>query len=274
MKPAIAFKRIAAILTGWAILLSTAPAAEDLFWLDGYNVVWTAPSKHSGESMPVGSGDIGLNVWVEDGDVLFYVDQSGCVDENGALLKHGRVRISLEPNPFVAGEEFYQVLKLHESCVEITGRADGAPRTTVRLWVEVHRPVVHADVEAAQPVSACATFETWRYQDIFLDQGKSKFAQAGMAMMNRDGFPGEVWLYRGWTSTAWGWPAQPPGSSTTGATRAAAVPSRSPCWDCPAVPCGVSLRAGVAAGPKSTSTAFRSTEPLTICIRPSSNSPT
>jgi hypothetical protein len=69
-------------------------------------------------------------------------------------------------SPFVAGAEFRQELKLHESCVEITGQSDGAPRTTVRLWVEVDRPVVHVDVEAAQPVSARATFETWRYQDI------------------------------------------------------------------------------------------------------------
>jgi len=171
-------------------------AAESLAWLEPYHVVWDSQSRHSGESMPVGGGEIGLNVWVENGDLLFYVGQSGCVDENGALLKHGRVRVSLEPNPFVAGAEFRQELKLHESCVEITGGGDGAPRTTVRVWVEVQRPVVHVDIEAAAPVTAHATFETWRYQDIFLDQGKSKFAQAGMAMMNRDGFPGKVWLYR------------------------------------------------------------------------------
>ncbi|MEA3367848.1 MAG: DUF5703 domain-containing protein, partial [Planctomycetota bacterium] len=67
---------------------------------------------------------------------------------------------------------------------------------TVRLWVEVHRPVVHVDIEASRPLSAAATFETWRTRDIFLDQGKNKHQQAGMAMMNRDGFPGKVWLYR------------------------------------------------------------------------------
>jgi hypothetical protein len=196
MKPRFTINQLPGILLGFAVAASTALAADNLSWLDAYNVVWTTPSKHSGESMPVGGGQIGLNVWVEDGDVLFYVGQSGCVDENGALLKHGRVRISLEPNPFVAGAEFRQELKLHESCVEITGQSDGAPRTTVRVWAEVHRPVIHVDVAAAQPISACATFETWRYQDILLDQGSNKHQQAGMAMMNRDGFPGEVWLYR------------------------------------------------------------------------------
>ena len=148
------------VLLGLAVAASTALAADNLSWLDAHNIVWTAPSKHSGESMPVGGGQSGLNVWVENGDVLFYIGQSGCLDENGALLKHGRVRISLEPNPFAPGSpEFRQELKLRESCIEVIGRADGAPQTTVRLWAEVHRPVIHVDVEAAEPISAQATFE-------------------------------------------------------------------------------------------------------------------
>jgi len=65
--------------------------------LDQYNVVWTSPSANSGESMPCGGGDIGLNVWVEEGELLFYIGQAGCRDENGALLKHGRVRVQRPP---------------------------------------------------------------------------------------------------------------------------------------------------------------------------------
>ena len=32
--------------------------------LDRYNVVWRTPSRDSSGSMPLGSGDIGLNLWV------------------------------------------------------------------------------------------------------------------------------------------------------------------------------------------------------------------
>ncbi len=63
-----------------AILGTGAARADGLAWLDAYNVVWTTPSRNSGESMPVGGGDIGLNVWVEDGEVLFYLTQAGCRD--------------------------------------------------------------------------------------------------------------------------------------------------------------------------------------------------
>ena len=50
--------------------------------LDAYNVKWTTQSNNASESMPCGGGDIGLNVWVEKGDVLFYMSRSGAFDEN------------------------------------------------------------------------------------------------------------------------------------------------------------------------------------------------
>ena len=51
--------------------------------------VWTTPSRNSSESMPCGGHDVGMNVWVENGDVLFYVSRSGMFDENNSLLKAG-----------------------------------------------------------------------------------------------------------------------------------------------------------------------------------------
>ena len=177
---------------------ATAGAAseDEQTMLDQYNIVWASQSRNSGESMPCGGGDIGLNVWVEDGDLRFYVGQAGCRDENGALLKHGRVRVSLSPNPFGKGSTFRQELKLRQGFVEVRGCTDEAGEATVRVWAEVHRPVVHVDIEAAEPLTAAATFETWRVRDTFLDQGRNKHQQAGMAMMNREGFPGKVWLYQ------------------------------------------------------------------------------
>ena len=39
--------------------------------LDKYNVVWTSPSKDCNGSMPIGNGEMGLNVWVEpSGDLV------------------------------------------------------------------------------------------------------------------------------------------------------------------------------------------------------------
>src|SRR4030042_910683 len=68
--------------------------------MDAYNLIWDSPSLNAGQSMPCGGGDIGLNVWVENGDILFYVSQSGAYDENNCLMKFGRIRVKLSPNPF------------------------------------------------------------------------------------------------------------------------------------------------------------------------------
>jgi len=113
--------------------------------VDAYNVIWTTQSKDSSESMPCGGGDIGLNVWVENGDVLFYMQRSGSLAEQNEYLKLGRVRLRLDPNPFTADATFRQELKLREGFVEIEGCAPDAHgklfTSLVRIWVDVHQSV-------------------------------------------------------------------------------------------------------------------------------------
>jgi hypothetical protein len=178
-----------------AILGTGAARADDLDWLDAYNVAWTTPSANSSESMPVGGHDMGLNVWVEDGELLIYLARAGCYDENGALLKLGRLRVNLEPNPF-AGGGFHQELKLREGCVQIRAGRGETPEATVRVWVEVHRPVAHVEIESDEEVTATATYETWRHEDMELRNDRSKYGRRGMVMMDYDQYAGEVHVYR------------------------------------------------------------------------------
>ncbi|MXV53199.1 hypothetical protein GS399_19710 [Pedobacter sp. HMF7647] len=129
-------------------------------YLKPYNITWTSESKNSGESMPCGGGDIGLNVWVEKGDLLFYIARSGTYDENNALLKAGRVRVRLSPNPFASGD-FKQTLNLYDGNVLIEAQG-----TKINLWVDVFNPQVHVEITSAKPLTAEAGYETWRYKDL------------------------------------------------------------------------------------------------------------
>ena len=61
---------------------------------------WTTQSRNSSESMPCGGHDVGMNVWVENGDLMFYISRSGMFDENNTLLKAGRWRLHISSNPF------------------------------------------------------------------------------------------------------------------------------------------------------------------------------
>ena len=113
------------ILAALPALQGAPCGADELAWLDAYNVVWNSPSRNSGESMPGGDGSIGLNAWVEDGELLCYVARPDAFEETGALLKSGRIRRRLTPNPFDKGDSFTQELKLRDGTVEVTGRKDG-----------------------------------------------------------------------------------------------------------------------------------------------------
>lgn len=130
--------------------------------LDRYNVVWDTPSQNSSGSMPLGNGDIGLNVWVEtNGDLLFYISKTDAWDEHGRLLKLGRVRMKLSPNPFRAGTPFRQELKLRQGEIQIHA-GEKAAEIILHIWVDANRPVIHVEAEGKQPFHCEAALELWR----------------------------------------------------------------------------------------------------------------
>lgn len=113
--------------------------------------------------MPCGGGDIGMNVWVENGELLIYVARSGSFNEDNALMKAGRIRVKLSPNPF-NGKIFKQELHLQEGFLTIDGQNNGT-KATVKIWADVFSPVVHIDVGANKKIRVQAAYESWRYQD-------------------------------------------------------------------------------------------------------------
>lgn len=170
-------------------LFAIFPALVSGQKISDYDVVWDTPSLHSGESMPCGGGDIGLNVWVENGDLLLYMARSGTFDENNTLLKLGRIRIQLSPNP-LEGEYFRQELLLEEGCVTITGKKAGLT-TNIRIWVDVFNPVIHIEVLNSVPLKATVSYENWRYDDRLLRKNESnqnsyKWAPPEGLMMKKD----------------------------------------------------------------------------------------
>jgi hypothetical protein len=112
--------------------------------------------------MPIGNGEVGLNVWVEEGgDLLFLVSRTDAWSETCRLLKLGRVRVHLEPNPFATDVPFRQTLALRSGNIEIEAGRSGEE---VRLLVSVDsdRPVVRVVGESAKPLRVTASLECWR----------------------------------------------------------------------------------------------------------------
>ena len=131
------------------------------------SVRWDTPGRDSSGSMPCGGGDMGMNVWVEGGDLLFYISRSGTFDEHNCMLKQGRVRVRLTPNPFLEGSDFRQELLLDDGYVEVA-----AGGTTFRLWADVFHPVAHLELDSRQPVTVDLCYENWRYRDRPIRKGE------------------------------------------------------------------------------------------------------
>ncbi len=125
-------------------------------------LIWNTPSKDSSGSMPLGNGDIGLNVWVEEeGDLRFYLSKTDAWDENARLLKLGRIRVALDPNPFAAGATFRQEIDLANGCIRIQSSIHDQ-QSSIVIWADANRPVVRVEIESAKPIEAQISLELWR----------------------------------------------------------------------------------------------------------------
>ena len=125
--------------------------------LDRYNVTWESPSPPGdiSSSMPIGNGDLGVNVWAEaGGDVLLLLGKTDAWDENSINLKLGRVRLKFSPPTSVA---FRQTLRLRSGDIEMIV---GGVR--LRIWVDANHPVVRVEAQSDSPFEMQACLEIWR----------------------------------------------------------------------------------------------------------------
>ncbi len=190
---------VSALVLGLSIMtgIFTPGCTKKTDSLSRYNVVWDSQSKNSSESMPLMGGDIGCNVWVENGDLLLYVQRSGSLSENGEYLKLGRFRISMKPNPFEGNVLFRQELKLTDGYIEIESKNKNQPEkqlVLIRLWVDVKSPVINIQVMSKDNSEVLVAYESWRTEDKELrpvSEGRERFAA-----FNLEGYPGKVMRVR------------------------------------------------------------------------------
>ncbi len=160
MKPLAGLASV--ILTAlWISGIAAADPAAGEASAGRYDVVWDSPGGGPAGSVPLGNGAIGLNAWVEaGGDLLFYISRTDFWDDNGRLVKAGRVRVHLDPAPD-AKEGFKQTLSLADATLYVRfGKGEAA--TQLSLWVDANRPLIHVTVDSPQSVTATAKIELWR----------------------------------------------------------------------------------------------------------------
>jgi alpha-L-fucosidase 2 len=163
-----------------ALLAASAiPAMADSDSGINYDVAWNSLGKNCNDSMPIGNGDIGMNLWTEqNGAIVFLIGKTDAFSENGQLLKLGRVRVKLTPNPFV-GSNFSQVLKVREGEIDLQGGSSADHPDLVRIWVDANHPVIHIEATTNDPVDVEADVELWRNQARITPQGGEELGGTG-----------------------------------------------------------------------------------------------
>jgi len=139
--------------------------------MDLPDVIWTTPSTDEHGSMPLGNGEVGINLWTEHGrDLCLYIARTDAYDGEGRLCKLGRLRVRLPEGTFAPEAPFVQRLDLASATVTI--RADGL---TIRVWVDAHAPVVRIAISAREDLPIVVNAELWR-RDRAIDDGDELFA--------------------------------------------------------------------------------------------------
>lgn len=182
-------KQITWCILIFCLILTNRTSATGFSIEKHYPVVWNSPSKNASESMPLGGGDIGCNVWVESGELLLYIQRSGCFSENGEYLKLGRVRLSFSPNPLENYEIFKQELILKDGYITIMAKGkEKAAALKIKIWVDQFTHSVHFDIASEKNIEIKAAYESWRTEDrLLLDKARGRFGCFGL-----EGYPGEV----------------------------------------------------------------------------------
>lgn len=155
---------IKALILYCAISLSASALAS----LDDYNVTWDSPGKTSADSMPLGNGDIGLNLWTEpNGDICFYISKTDAWGDNSRLLKVGKVRVKIDPSPLDTGFRFHQMLNLENGDIQIQF-SKGQRYVILNILIDANNPMIYIYSKSVFPITLTLTNEPWRTEQLQL----------------------------------------------------------------------------------------------------------
>jgi len=142
----------------WSLLSPLLASAQSQDFVRTNDVVWSGLGTNESDSLPLGNGDLTANVWTEqNGDLVLLLAKSDAWTEMGKLVKLGRVRIHLSPNPFVGAADLTQTLKLEDGSIEIKTGGN-----VLEVWADANRPVLHVEAKLQTAAAWSASLELWR----------------------------------------------------------------------------------------------------------------
>lgn len=118
--------------------------------------------KHSGvmsdamQSLPLGNGDIGANVWLSpDGKIHLLISKTDSWSELYRLLKPAHIELELEPCPFSCGADFE--LSIADGVLDICTK-----EASLRIYADAFAPCVRASLKVKKPTDISLSLVNYR----------------------------------------------------------------------------------------------------------------
>jgi len=156
---------LTSIFASFAALLVVFIGTASLFADESpYKLVWDSPSVDWNGTVPLGNGEVGVNLWYDAsaGTLRLLLSRTDSWDDFGRLAKLAQVDFSgLNVDAWSDSTPFVQTLDVERGDVSV---AFGAPhaQTRLRVWVETARPNVVVEIDSDAELAPEASFTIWR----------------------------------------------------------------------------------------------------------------
>ena len=128
--------------------------------IDDYLFQYSGVMNDAMQSLPLGNGDVGANVWLSpDGNIHLLISKTDSWSELCRLLKPAHIVISMEPCPFVNGADFD--LSIADGTLKVS-----AGDACLRIYVDAFAPCVRISLKTEHPVDANFKLINYRHEPI------------------------------------------------------------------------------------------------------------
>lgn len=147
--------------------------------VNNYSVEWNSPSENASGSMPIGNGELGANVWMENnGNIVFYLSRTDSWSENSSLYKLGKVRVSFNPLIIDKDTKFKQFLDLKNGKIDFE-ISNANEKIDLTFLVDSENPVAYLKGKSTYPLQITVSSEIWRTQVRLIPEKERHFALEG-----------------------------------------------------------------------------------------------
>lgn len=129
----------------------------DYHW-NGHTLTYNEAGQDSSDSIPLGNGDIGVNLWVEEsGDLVLLLTKSDAFSELNQLLKLGRLRFSFDSPSMPENPPVRLMLNTAGGVASIQ-----IGTIELEVWVDAHAPKIMVGMKSDHGFEYAVKLESWR----------------------------------------------------------------------------------------------------------------